>query len=270
MITALLFAALGGDAAAREPDGDAAVAGAAAAVAVVSVVALVHIVKEQLEQSAVEWVLATKPDLKNFELELVEWEAASISDLSSLTAVVFVVRPEGQKPFLLLVSTDHGWVTGGGVEFSKIRYVVITQSRWEYFIAGYLAAGGATPFTKGGGIPLYERKALRVSGLSDDLEYPVLPAPSERGTISQFVGLQRRMAVFEVDDSCLYYPMLLIDGDTYRVGIEDAEIRVIYNERTLNLFFKADKSLVKLSRTTVGNIARQFSGDERGCPFEEG
>lgn len=269
MIT-LLLAALSGEADAREPEGTPAAAGAAAAVAVVSAIALVHLVREQLELDAVEWVLATRPELKDFELYLVEWEASSISDLSSITAVVFAVHPADQKPFLLLVTTDHGWITGGGVEFSKIRYVVITQSRWEFLLAGYLAAGGAAPFAKGGRIPLYERKSLRTFGGTESAEPTKLPSPDEMGGIGQFVGLQRRMAVFEVNQSCMYYPMLSIDGDTYRVGVEDAEIRVVYNEKTLNLFFKADKNLVKISRVTVGSIARQFSGDERGCPFEEG
>jgi len=50
----------------------------------------------------------------------------------------------------------------------------------------------------------------------------------------------------------LKYPLLA--GDSYVVGDFDDELKVVYNEKSLNLYLKETKDLVKLNNNTINRI----------------
>jgi hypothetical protein len=243
-----------GSAVARESEVPAS---AGIVVAALTAAALVELVKEQMEHDAVEWMLANRADVDEFELTLLDWSANSFSDLSSTSAVLFSVRPKSKPQFILMVTTDHGWVTESGVNFAKVRYHSIARSRWDAIMFGYLRVSAQAPI----GSPSRINVSPKRSKSSES-------APSGDGdfaTIDRFVLVQRQLAYFDVGGECRTLALEKISEDSYRVGMDDADFKVVYSENALHMFVKADRSLVKISRKTLGKIAFEFADENVKC-----
>ena len=204
----------------NNPVGDA-LAGALAGVAAASIVgfATVDLLQESMEQSAVEYYLQAYPDTRAFELSTSTLAGAQFSDLSNVSVVTFEVSnlDTGIRT-ALFAFTSYGWVNDNGVDFSKLTWMMFDKNKWNSLIKTYLNATKKNDI----GIPTIEVGKLDNKGLKVDKDY-----------------------VFQ-------YPRM--SGDIYSVSDFDDELKVVYNEKSLNLFVKSTSDLVKIREKAISRI----------------
>ena len=133
-------------------ENDGAIAAAATILAIGGVIASMENAKEQLELGATEWVLKNT-NMTQFNIETILMEGSKVSDVSRSSFVPFklyeyeiIDLPDGAYEFnivsryVLMMYAFPGFITDGGIDFSKVRYELIDKSLWFKRMTGYLAA----------------------------------------------------------------------------------------------------------------------------------
>ena len=201
--------------------GDGAVLGAVAGLVggAIGVAATIELIKESMEQSAVEYFIDAYPEAKVFELSTSSLNGTKFSDLSSVSVVTFEVTniSDGNR-YALFAFTSFGWANEYGVDFNKLRWMLFNQEDWNLLIKKFLE----TSKNKEIDINSVGLGKLDDKGLKIEKDY-----------------------VFE-------YPR--INGDIYSIGDYDNELKVVYNEKSMNLYLRESKDLVKLRNNTINRI----------------
>ena len=115
---------------------NAAAAGAAVAI-VGTAIYYEQQMRENVEQSAIEWALEnfsiTKGDI--LEMKLLDWEAKAATDLSNTRNLVFKYKLNDEPYKVLLFITSQGWWNEYGVIFEKVKVLEIDK---EYGVMYYM------------------------------------------------------------------------------------------------------------------------------------
>jgi len=246
---------------------NAVIVGAAAAAIAggLATAAIIHQIKEQLEYEAIQHVLLNMSDLTEFELKHFGWEAKKWSDLSSTTNIPFIVRPKGGDPFILLMVTSHGWINESGIFFNRIHFEKLDRGRWNSFISAYLTAAGHVPVTNSESIPGFTRNPNRtLTAQINSAGRKVLKIGKTRwGHVADFsiayvdeiAGSGLTVWRDKAKISKINFPFQKLNGDEYRVKDVDSNTRIVYNEKSMGIFFKHTTELVQLKPNMISRIS---------------
>ena len=228
----------------------------------IAAAAIIHQVKEQLEYKAIQHVLLNMPELTKFELKHFGWEAKKWSDLSNTTNIPFIVRPKGGEPFILLMVTSHGWIDQSAIYHNRIHFEKLDRDRWNSFTSAYLSAAGFVEVTNAESIPGFIRNPNR--SLTEKIAAngrKVLKVNKTRwGNMTSFSiadvdEISGSGLSLWVDAARIYFPFQKLKGDEYRVRDVDQNTRIIYNEKSMGIFFKHSTDLVQFKSTMIKRIS---------------
>ena len=214
---------------------DAAIAaGVGALVAIGAGIAAVEQMKEQVELRATEYVLNEYPDLNRFLLKTLDFDGRKLTDMSSVSVITFKLREfdilkhvrEDEVIFknkmVLFAFTSNGWINEYGVNFSKIRWHLVTVDEWLNMMTSY---------------------SKLASGEED--EVVIKKALQEGGIVKKGIRAPKSK------DNINFYR---IEGDMYLVTDYSDEFKFVYNERSFGMYLKKTKDLVQIGRMDLARI----------------
>lgn len=218
-------------------NGAAVAAVAGGIVAIGSAIASIEDMKERTELTATQWVLGHHPELTSFSLKTLDFNGKKIKDMSNTSVITFKIQEftpkedavlDGKKQ-ILLAFTSYGWISEQGIDFSKVSWYLIDKDEWLRMMVAY----------------------ARVS--SSEKNEPVLKEKLEKGyVVNRGIKYNGKMDV----------PFFKLEGDSYLVTDYSADMKLVYNERTLGIFLKKTEDLVQIKRSSVIEIHEFLVGKE--------
>lgn len=212
----------------------AAVAGLAA---IGGAIAAIEQMKEQAELRATEYILSEYPDMSSFSLKTLDFDGKKSKDMSAVSIITYKIqefqladKPElNGKKYVLFGFTSYGWVNSNGVDFSKVRWIIIDSEEWMRMMVVY-----------------------------------VKTASSERDDISIRERLKRgkivNRGVKERFETTI--PFYNLEGDMYTVRDYNDTMKFVYNERSLGIYLKETSNLVQIGRDDIIKIHDFFYGED--------
>ncbi|QWX84876.1 hypothetical protein H0I23_04325 [Cellulophaga sp. HaHaR_3_176] len=218
-------------------DAGTVVAGAAGALLAIGAgVAAVEQMKERAELMATEYILTNNAELENFSLKTLDFDGKKLKDLSTTSVITFKIqeftpsdKPEldGRKQ-ILIGFTSYGWINEYGIDFDKVKWYLIDSSEWLKMMTSYVKVA---------------------SGERNDV---LIKDHLQRGKIVN-KGVKEK--------SKTTIPFYQLSGDMYVVTEYSAEMKFIYNEKSLGIFLKDTQNLVQIGRGSIIEI-HDFFFDE--------
>jgi len=218
-------------------DSGAAIAAAAVGVLAIGVgIAAVKQMEERAELTATEWMLANQPEMSSFSLKTLDFDGKKLKDMSSVSVILFNIQEfesmdkpklDGKKQ-VLFGFTSHGWISEQGINFDKVKWMLIDSSEWLKMMTSYVKVASGEVNDKLINDALIAGKIVNkgVSGKGDQ-----------------------------------NIPFYKLDGDMYVVTDYSDEMKFIYNEKSLGIFLKETKNLVQIGRSEIIDI-HDFFFDE--------
>jgi hypothetical protein len=123
-----------------------AIAAAGALVAIGSGIAAVKEMEERAELTATQWILSNNPELTSFSLKTLSFDGKKIKDMSSTSVITYKIqeftpanKPEldGRKQ-VLFGFTSHGWINQYGIDFNKIKWILVDDKEWMDIMVSYV------------------------------------------------------------------------------------------------------------------------------------
>ena len=227
--------------------GEDVAAAAAGLLAIGGIIASVENAKEQLELGATEWVLKNT-NMTQFNIETILMEGSKLNDISRSSFVPFklyeyeiIDLPDGTYEFnivsryVLMMYAFPGFITDGGIDFSKIRYELIDKSLWFKRMTGYLTAASNAD----------------LSTITDALENGTILNKGVTATTKSSSGRPYGNN-YNGDDLIIRFYKL--DGDSYLVSEYSDDNKYLYNEKSLGIFHKETERLFKVRPLSVRRI----------------
>jgi hypothetical protein len=237
---------------------------------------------EKLENEATEWVLENRPELKQFKLKIMNLRGEKITNMSEISSCTFLVTPATGEKFVLMWIVSYGWWNEYGVNYNSIIVKTFNKEQWGQIVFAFLKCGVKDFKGTRDSIPIYSefefQKAAESSYSVSSKNTSVKNSSFEKVyfddkrqkyyALQHVVGFNALYAVrgnmFEFYNiKNPEFPIALnfqkLDGDTYVVQ-DLEEMRVIYNERAINLFFENIKSLVKFRNVVFQDITKELLG----------
>lgn len=189
-------------------------------------IAAVEQMKEQAELTATQWVLSHCPELNSFSLKTLDFDGKKLKDMSSTSVITFKIqefeaqdKPEltGKKQ-VLFGFTSFGWINQAGIDFDKVRWYLIDRAEWTKMMVAYTQVA---------------------SGETDEAHVQDV---LEHGKV-----VNRGVKHSEGEDISFYK----LEGDMYLVTDYSADMKLVYNERSLGIFLKETRDLVQIGRGDI-------------------
>jgi hypothetical protein len=236
---------------------------------------------EKLENEATEWVLKNKPECTEFQLKLMNLRGEKLSNMSEVSSCTFLVKPKGGSDFVMFWVVSQGWWNDFGVNFSRITVELFDRERWKGVLKTYFLCASGLPSLVGDSIPVYSfvqyeqnaqtdwSKTLAKQPWLENSPYPKITkvkygqgyAVLQTVTVfEQLLSLSGRAFYFNnqitplIPYRCFFEKM---DGDSYVVRNFE-NLRIVYNERSVNIFFNDLNALVKIKNTTFESITKEL------------
>jgi len=215
---------------------DGAIAAAGALVAIGSGIAAVKEMEERAELTATQWILSNNPELTSFSLKTLSFDGKKIKDMSSTSVITYKIqeftpanKPEldGRKQ-VLFGFTSHGWINQYGIDFNKIKWILVDDKEWMDIMVSYVKVS---------------------SSKSDDNS--LINTLRDGKVVNKGVKVKGKLVI----------PFYKLTGDMYVVTDYSNEMKLIYNERSLGIFLKETANLVQLGRGDIIEI-HDFFFDE--------
>ena len=120
-----------------QDDGAAAAAIAAGVLAIGSGIAAVEQLKEQMELKAVEQILSSYPEIKNFELKTSTLKGAKVKDISRTGIVTYEINNIGGERLVLFLEriNPQGLISRlrqDGMTSPELQFAIVSTIRIEY------------------------------------------------------------------------------------------------------------------------------------------
>jgi|TARA_B110000046_G_scaffold175848_1_gene200873 hypothetical protein len=213
-----------------------AIAAAGALVAIGSGIAAVKEMEERAELTATQWILSNNPELTSFSLKTLSFDGKKIKDMSSTSVITYKIqeftpanKPEldGRKQ-VLFGFTSHGWINQYGIDFNKIKWILVDDKEWMDIMVSYVKVS---------------------SSKSDDNS--LINTLRDGKVVNKGVKVKGKLVI----------PFYKLTGDMYVVTDYSNDMKLIYNERSLGIFLKETANLVQLGRGDIIEI-HDFFFDE--------
>tara|TARA_R110001583_G_scaffold87876_1_gene228582 strand:- start:311 stop:1033 length:723 start_codon:yes stop_codon:yes gene_type:complete len=219
-----------------QKDGAAIAAVAGGLLAIGAGIAAVKQMQEQAELTATQWVLSNQPEMTSFSLKTLDFEGKKLKDMSSVSVILFNIqefepmdKPElNGKKQVLFGFTSHGWINEQGIDFNKVKWMLIDSEEWLKMMTSYVKVA------------------------SDEVSDSHIKEALIAGKIVN-KGVKGKG---DLDIS--FYKL---EGDMYVVTDYSDEMKFIYNERSLGIFLKETSDLVQVGRSEIIKI-HDFFFDE--------
>ncbi len=231
---------------------------------------------EKLENEATEWILSERPELVRFQLKLLNIRGEKLTDLSNVSSCAFLVRGNDFPDFVMLWIVSPGWWNDYGVVHSKIVVEIFDKTRWRSVIFAAIQSGLDYEITNPDSIPIYQTYATskQAENFWDDAasknaviaksSFPkMIASPDGTSRVLRAVVSMNTLVSANGYKYSFFNPMISelplelklnkLDGDTYVVRDLD-NLRIVYNEKSFNIFFKGINSLVKFNRSIFEDI----------------
>ncbi len=236
---------------------------------------------EKLENEATEWVLLNRPDCNRFRLKIMNLRGEKLTNMSEISSCTFMVEPVGSEKFVMMWIVSDGWWNDYGVVFSKLAVRTFTKMEWSEIVWGFFQCGTGYMKCTPDSIPVYSPYDLKKTAEhfwnNSAKQKPSLTESSFQKVISD----ERNNVFYALRDITNFNSLLSVkgnkfdfynpsnlelpitidfekmDGDTYVVK-DVKDLRVIYNERSINIFFKSINSLVKFRNTIFSDITKEL------------
>lgn len=219
-----------------QKNGAAAVAVAGGLLAIGAGIAAVKQMEERAELTATQWVLSNHPEMTSFSLKTLDFDGKKLKDMSSVSVILFNIQefkpmdePEldGRKQ-VLFGFTSRGWISEQGIDFDKVRWMLVDVSEWLKMMTSYVKVASGEVNEKHINDALVAGKIVNkgIKGKGD-----------------------------------LDVPFYKLEGDMYVVTDYSDEMKFIYNERSLGIFLKETRDLVQIGRSEIIKI-HEFFFDE--------
>lgn len=223
-------------------------------------IAAVEQMKEGFELAATEWLLENNQH-PNFNIETLNIQGETLSDLSNVSVITFKVQefdpitmafeektvesgtrrkvgaPIGgtnKKSFskqlvgvpngekkVLLMITSNGWINQYGVDFGKVDWLLLNKDEWIDIVSSYISLA---------------------SGL-DDKDF--ITESLIRGKLT------RNGIKVDSENVVDFYRMT---GDMYISKDYSEKIKLVYNENSMGLFLKDSYDLVQIRKGAIENL----------------
>ncbi len=238
---------------------------------------------EKLENEATEWVLKNRPECNRFRLKLMNLRGEKLTNMSEISSCTFLVEPMGSEKFVMMWIVSEGWWNDYGVVFNQIVVKTFNKEEWKKVVWAYFECGNQKLKCTMDSIPIYTQFDFPRNA-EQNWNYIVKQKPNLANCSFEKIKHDQNSEVYYVlqdvtnlnslksvrgnkfDFHNFYNPEFSntiyfekIDGDTYVVKDVD-ELRVVYNERSINLFFKSVNSLVKFRNSVFEDITSELLG----------
>ena len=242
--------------------------------------------EENFENRATEWVLSNDT-ITDFKLSIIRFNAVKDEDFQNVTAVPFIVMPKDiENSYIILFVLSRGWQNQFGIDFTKVKPIIMNREYWGRLMKAYLNICGHFPINDINNIQTYLPIPANFEISEDDKnsgKFLYINKYSSNGQIS----LQRlrktdyKMSISSLidieDDNFRFYEKL--EGNKSETGIYplkndrgqdmhliidfDDTLKIDYNEDDLNLFVKETRDLFKLKRKVLIDITKKLFASER-------
>lgn len=214
-------------------DGAVAAAVIGGVLAIGAGVAAVESMKEQAELTATQWLLSNHPEINSFSLKTLDFDGKKLKDMSSVSVISFKIQEfqPGDKPKLdgrkqvLFAFTSRGWINEYGIDFNKVRWYLIDSAEWMNMMVSY----------------------VKVASSEKDDNY-VKETLLNGKVVNKGVKVKSKLII----------PFFKMLGDMYVVTDYSADMKLVYNERTLGIFLKETSDLVQIGRGDIIKIHEFF------------
>lgn len=267
---------------------DVAIAAGGVLLSVFATAAAYEAFIEDLENTATEWVLSNMPEIQGFKLKLLNLRGEQFTNMSEVSSCTFLLSPDAQEPIVLMWVTSRGWWNEYGIDYSRITVELFDRTRWLKVLEGYLKAASGESAINFSTIPIYsivggepsskqtwENSLKKYPSLKDAPFTPITPIsdrPNYFQVLRSVVSLEDLRNVTSKSfrfstptennqDAALVYTLPTLDGDYYRVSDIDG-LRIVYNEKSFNIYFATTGRLVKFRSVVFEEISRKLLGLE--------
>ncbi|MHB1106365.1 MAG: hypothetical protein ACYCZ2_08375 [Lutibacter sp.] len=196
-------------------------------------VAAIEQMKEQAELTATEWVLSNEPEINSFSLKTLDFDGRKLKDMSAVSVILFNIQEfkpmdkpklDGRKQ-VLFGFTSQGWINEMGIDFNKVQWMLIDSSEWLKMMTSYVKVAS-------GQVDESHIKEALVAGK----------------IVNKGIDGKGDLEI----------PFYKLEGDMYVVIDYSADMKFIYNERSLGIFLKETKDLVQIGRSEIIKIHEFF------------
>ncbi len=228
--------------------------------------------QEQLELQATQYLLENRPDFKQFELQLLDFRATKVSDLSNVSSVLFSVKgPDfaNQSRMILLMFLSKGWMNDYGVDFTKVRFELFDKNQWGDLFFTYVSLASSVKITDKMDIPVFVKiSSEKFNSLSSELVLTTLDSYGDRIYLEKSKyktdisyatlttgGIEIKYFTEDKLETTII-PLIRIENvdNSYLVSDFSSKYKVVYNERSMGIYIKELKDLVQLRRSSINAI----------------
>lgn len=258
---------------AQKAEGILAVAGAVAGIAAVAIAQEQYI--ETLEGIATNFILENSPELNTFNLKVMDaGDNTRTFDPSNIKVQLFTVRPfdrnSGQYDtdnfMVLFMITSAGWWNSNGVVYDKVRFEILKRDTWNKLLGKYIEL--ATQVELSGKDFLLKREEIgeEEATQNDTKIYNFTKKRNEylRKTKDTVYFKQLELKPKEIgynyrSNSRMYERTAIpivnkLDNDSYLVEDFNETFKIIYNERSLGLYYKPLGELFQVKKNALNEI----------------
>jgi hypothetical protein len=139
----------------RAQKAEVAAAAVGAGIAIFAAAAAYDAFIEKLENEATEWVLMNRPECKEFQLKIMNLRGEKLTNMSEISSCTFIVKPKGEKEFVMIWIVSDGWWNEFGVDFNRIVVEQFDKDRWLGVVKAYFLCASGLQDLKGDSIPVY-------------------------------------------------------------------------------------------------------------------
>ena len=254
--------------------GAAGAAIAGAAVGLLGGAIQINIIKESLENEAVEWVLENDT-LRKFNLKLLQFNATKTSELNNVSSISFIVRPENfDDAYVLMFVCSSGWINDYGLNFSYITPLKFTKEYWGNIILSYLNISSTIKVDDYNKIPTFSRtskkptqddydagRAIYVTNITSGGSVSVVNYVKDEETVSlsQILDVDKSKIQFTTKSGTKNFLLRGdLDGDTHIIKDFDDKLMIDFNEENLNIYLKSSSDLFTIKRNKVFEITKKL------------
>ena len=215
-----------------QDDGAAAAAIAAGVLAIGSGIAAVEQLKEEMELKAVEQILSSYPEIKNFELKTSTLKGAKMKDISRTGIVTYEINNIGGERLVLFLFLSSGWSNQYGLDFNKVKWKLFDRKSWNDLMQAFVQTASRNEVD----VQTVAMSTISAKGLKNNKDY-----------------------ILEFDK---------MRGDVYYTLDYSDEFKLVFNEGTMGLFLKQRKTnetefrkggvtgdLVQIRRKAIDNLS---------------
>jgi hypothetical protein len=249
-----------------QDNGSAAAGAVAGAIfAAVMTASAIEDYRELLELRATEDVMTNRPELNRFILRNLKINTSGTSDPSDAKYIPFGLiywdeNGESVKE-MILMNCSSGWVNDAGVDYTKISMDYFTKEQVERLFKEYLSLAAQFNIDDLENIPELRLQAPkskeadqydRVQGIGRGA--PTYYVSKSKYSISQSEFVSKGLT----SDGTRLMVLPNLGDDGYMTTSFNEKLNIVYNEKSLGLFYKPLGELTKINHSTLNKIREFF------------